>query len=448
MDDLDAKQRLSFIGMTGEVRQSLRDSRSSVSAALDPALTNFYATMSKSEEVTDLFRDDAHRESAKSRQRDHWLNILSGDYDASYLDAVQRIGNIHSKIGLAPRYYIAGYASLASEILVATMNGAIKTSRFGKVDTQEAGKQIDALVRAIFLDMDFAISIYLTEMEKTAKTERQKVMQTFESGVAQVVDELTQTSDELEAASNQVAKSVDETVGEASTTAAGAEESATNVKSVANSAEEMELTSNEIADQVNKTTQQISAASAQVTDATSTMKKLVQVSNEIGGVVNLIQDIAEQTNLLALNATIESARAGEAGKGFAVVASEVKTLAGQTAKATDRISTQISDIQNATASAGESIEAIRLTIDAVNESSVAISVAVEEQSVTIREIARNTQEAASGNQDSAKAAIALEASIREAGGAADRVKVATTTVRDVVSVLNERVTTFLKQAEA
>jgi len=153
----------------------------------------------------------------------------------------------------------------------------------------------------------------------------------------------------------------------------------------------------------------------------ATVSGLAASAQKIGEVVALINDIASQTNLLALNATIEAARAGEAGKGFAVVASEVKSLANQTAKATDDIRAQVAAIQAETRSAVDAIQGISKTILEVNEISSSIAAAVEEQTAATQEITRNVHEAASGTQDVSKNISGVSAAVDKAGQAATEV---------------------------
>ena len=170
------------------------------------------------------------------------------------------------------------------------------------------------------------------------------------------------------------------------------------MQTVASAAEELSASISEIARQVAQSSEIADQAVQDANRTDSIVKTLADGAQKIGDVVGLISTIAGQTNLLALNATIEAARAGDAGKGFAVVASEVKSLANQTAKATEDISQQVAQIQVATKEAVTAIEAISQTIGEVSRIATAIAAAVEEQGAATQEIARNVHEAASGTQ--------------------------------------------------
>ena len=162
----------------------------------------------------------------------------------------------------------------------------------------------------------------------------------------------------------------------------------------------------------------------------------------------MISDIAEQTNLLALNATIESARAGEAGRGFAVVAAEVKSLATQTAKATEDIGRQINEMQCITGRSVEAIAAIQSTIDEMNEVSVTINAAVEEQSAATSEIARNTHEAAEGTQDVSRNIIAVLEGANETGAASASLVESSVEIGKQAEILTDKVQSFLTSIRA
>jgi methyl-accepting chemotaxis protein len=177
--------------------------------------------------------------------------------------------------------------------------------------------------------------------------------------------------------------------GSAQSMQAVAEGANERASAAASATEELSSSITEISRQVAHSTQISSGAVTEVQNAKEMIGGLTKAAEKIGQVVDMIEDIASQTNLLALNATIEAARAGEAGKGFAVVASEVKSLANQTAKATEEITGQIAEVQNATKSAVEANESITRTIDEINQIATAISAAVEEQGAATREVSEN-----------------------------------------------------------
>lgn len=196
-----------------------------------------------------------------------------------------------------------------------------------------------------------------------------------------------------------------------------------NVQAVAGGLEELASSVQEINQQVTNALEISMQAVSQADNTNTIISGLATAAQKIGDVVSLISEIAEQTNLLALNATIESARAGEAGKGFAVVASEVKSLAGQTANATEEISNQIAMVQSTTEEAVTAIQTITETIGKINEISSIISAAVEEQSAVTGNMSANMQTAADGVNE-------ISSGVNEIAQATEMVDVATQRVQE------------------
>lgn len=220
--------------------------------------------------------------------------------------------------------------------------------------------------------------------------------------------------------SEAIAATAEETTRQAMAVTAAASEASGNVQTVAAAGEEMTSSIQEISRQVVESAAISNRAVAEADVTSTAMAELKQMAMKIGDVVKLISDIASQTNLLALNATIEAARSGEAGKGFAVVASEVKTLANQTAKATEDIAAQISAMQQAANTSMTAITGITATINKTSEITNLISAAVEEQSATTQEIARSAAQAATGTHEVARNIDGVNSAAHDTGDASAR----------------------------
>ncbi|MFZ2099602.1 MAG: methyl-accepting chemotaxis protein [Oricola sp.] len=241
------------------------------------------------------------------------------------------------------------------------------------------------------------------DKDRRAEEEKRRAMlelaDSFEASVKSVVDAVSATAVQMQQRAQAMSATAEQTKRQASAVSAASEEAASNVQTVASATEELTASIDEIGQQVSKSSAIAGDAADQAEKSNVQVESLVAAAQKIGDVVKLIQDIAEQTNLLALNATIEAARAGEAGKGFAVVASEVKSLATQTAKATEEIRGQITAMQGATSDSVAAIRGIGAIIKEINEIATTIASAVEEQGAATQEISRNVQQASAGTQE-------------------------------------------------
>jgi methyl-accepting chemotaxis protein len=290
------------------------------------------------------------------------------------------------------------------------------------------------------------------DKDRIAKSERANRMEAriveFESTVRTALDSLQSAAGSMQSTAQSMSATADQSSALVTTVATAAEQTSANVQTVSSGTEELSSSIEEIGRQV-VTSAEIARKAVEDAGATdATMQGLADNAARISVVVDLIQTIASQTNLLALNATIEAARAGEAGRGFAVVASEVKSLASQTAKATEEIRSQIASMQSVTTSAVGAIQGIGRIIGEINDVTTTIAAAVEEQGAATREIARNIQHAAGGTSEVSSNIVGVSTASAEAGAAANEVLGASDALRREADMLRGEIDAFLNNMRA
>ena len=269
----------------------------------------------------------------------------------------------------------------------------------------ESRDEIGRMARAVEIFRENALAVRRMEREATAQREATEADRTrmmaelagrFEQGMQGVITGVGGRAEEMGRSASELARVAERGRGLAEAVATRAEQASMNVQTVASATQELAASIREISSQVQRSV----TVSSRATDETQRTSELIHglsgAAEKIGTIIQLIQAIASQTNLLALNATIEAARAGDAGRGFAIVASEVKSLATQTAQATEQIASQIATIQSATGETVAAIAKFGTTVKEMADIATAIAAAVEEQGAATGDIARNVEEAANG----------------------------------------------------
>ncbi|HTY69246.1 MAG TPA: methyl-accepting chemotaxis protein [Alphaproteobacteria bacterium] len=386
--------------------------------------------------------------------------VYMDDLDAAFRDVLVKLG----MVALAILAVTAGIAWVVSRNIagpLASLKGKMEKLASGELglDISEAsrGDEIGGMGAAVKIFQDNAASLQRLQaeqkdLEAKAAAERKSVMQRmaqeFEGAVGAIVTGVSATATKLQSSAQTMSSTAEDASRQATAVASASEQASSNVQTVASAAEELSSSIAEISRQVAESTK---IAGQAVTDAEQTnaqVQTLAAAAQKIGDVVKLINDIAGQTNLLALNATIEAARAGEAGKGFAVVASEVKSLATQTAKATEDISAQIKEIQSATTDSVRAIQGIGQTIGKINEIATTIASAVEEQGAATKEIARNVQQASDGTGNVSSNIAGVTQAVGKTGAAAGDVLGASRELATQSDALRQQVNRFLNEIRA
>ncbi|MBI3453650.1 MAG: methyl-accepting chemotaxis protein [Rhodospirillales bacterium] len=403
--------------------------------------------MEASKQVTSMIRFDTTTASIFMVQAEDWfekyytqqkkLGELTNARKTEVLNEFHAQA-VSSRIIYVAALAVVGIAALAVSLLVGNlisrpvlaMEATMRQLASGDLEiaVPHLGRrdEIGAMATAVQVFKDGAIERRRLEVEQEAqRAERERRAQRvaeltrdFDGKVTGVLQALATSTDRMQGTSTAMADTAERTSQQSTAVAAASEEATTNVQTVAAAAEELSASVSEIGRQVAESTKIAGRAVEEAARTNETMKGLEAAAKKIGEVVGMINDIAGQTNLLALNATIEAARAGEAGKGFAVVASEVKSLANQTAKATEDIAAQIAGVRQVSDEAVAAIGRIGAVIGQINDIATGIAVAVEEQGAATQEIARNVQQAAVGTGEVSSNISGVTQAAAESGNAA------------------------------
>ena len=405
-------ERLAFIGFSEGDRRALRTIRPTIMGAMSRALDRFYARVRSTPATARFFAEEREINAAKSAQSEHWGVIASGEFSADYAERTHRIGVIHARIGLEPRWYVGGYAVVADELIRALVAPRFKSRR-------QLADELAALVKALLLDVELSVSAYQEVSDAEVNDKIGTGLAKLAAGdLTYQVSGVSSRFSRLEVDFNNAAARLSEsllTVGAAAAAvntcarelstasidlgrrteqqAASLEETTASMQEVTEATQTTAGRAATVNGNVAATVDDVTAGRAVVERTIAAMQGIEQSSAQITSIIDVIDGISFQTNLLALNAGVEAARAGESGKGFTVVANEVRALAQRSADAAKDIkaiiATSLAQVASGVALVGETgtqLDRIVSRVGTINEHVSDISDSAKAQASSLSQI--------------------------------------------------------------
>lgn len=461
MPNVSLQDRLNFYGFERVNSKAYKGVSKALGRRLEKALSEFYETIKKDPELSNFFDGPQSMDRAKRLQANHWEDAFTNGVNQQFADRALHIGEVHSRIGLAPRWYIGAY-SLVLEHLTSEIIAPGAQKMFGA--NRAKAEAVNALVKVSLLDIDLVLDAFFDEIDKARQqvtkqlgealselakgnldislkglpAEFAEIEHDFNKAVSSLnetmttvvsgVETMANGSSEIRSASNDLARRTEEQ-------AASLEETASVVAENTERVRETAKTTNGALETISSTNTTAKDGAAVVAEAVTAMDQIEKSSDEITNIISVIDSIAFQTNLLALNAGVEAARAGETGKGFAVVASEVRALAQRCSEAADEVKRLIS----------ASSEHVTSGVDLVKRSGEAFSTIVEgvyELQEAIRSISSSTNDQADSLSQINGVVADLDRSTQQNAAMAEECNAAAVSLARESSVLGDTVGYF------